>query len=392
SRPIARTLTGGEVFLAILISCFGNAASSVERGYWAIGPLRNRSLEWLGESFDFPLQAARKAPPNATIVINNLQGNVRVVGADAPEVKVTGQKSIRALDRAGAEQADRNTPLEITEQAGTLYVRTNQDRLSGERRISADLVVTVPQGASLNLEGRYGDFEVKDVLGSVDVTSNNAGVRLANIGGNVRVNLGRSDVVYARGVKGNLFISRRGRDIDVQDVQGTVTVDGAFSGSIRFQNVAKPVRYTSTQTDLAVEKVPGRIEMELGRLYASDIVGPFRLTTNNKDIRIEDFTRDLEITARRGDVALRSSKAPLGNVQVECSGGNIELELPANARFQLQAATSNGRAENEFGPGIHVEQRKNAAEMKGGSGGAQVRLSTKRGNITLKKLEAGEKI
>jgi DUF4097 and DUF4098 domain-containing protein YvlB len=390
ARPIARTLTGGEVVLAIVISILGNTASSVDRGDWRLGRLSGRGLEMFGESFDFAVQGSRPVAPNATIVINNLQGTVRVVGADTPELKVTGQKSIRSLDRAGAEQADKATALEITEQGGSVYVKTNQDRISGEKRISSDLVITVPKGAALNLEGRNGDWEVKDINGQVDVNSANAGVRMSNLGGNARVSVRRSDVVYARSVKGNLLISGRGRDVDVQDVQGTVTVDGAFSGNIKFQNVAKPVRYTSTQTDLSMERIPGRMEMELGRLQATDIVGPFKLNTNNKDVRLEDFTRDVEITARRGDIVLRTSKAPLGNVTVESSGGNIELELPANARFQLQATTTNGQAENEFGAALKVERRGSTSEMRGGvAGGAQVRLSTKRGRVVVRKMEGG---
>jgi DUF4097 and DUF4098 domain-containing protein YvlB len=390
ARPIARTFTGGEVVLAIVISVLGNTASSVDRGDWRLGRLSGRGLEMFGESFDFAVQGSRAVAPNATIAINNLQGTVRVVGTDTPELKVTGQKSIRSLDRAGAEQADKATALEITEQGGSVYVKTNQDRISGEKRISSDLIISVPKGAALNLEGRSGDWEVKNINGQVDVNSANAGVRMSNLGGNARVSVRRSDVVYARSVKGNLLISGRGRDVDVQDVQGTVTVDGAFSGNIKFQNVAKPVRYTSTQTDLSMERIPGRMEMELGRLQATDIVGPFKLNTNNKDVRLEDFTRDVEITARRGDIVLRTSKAPLGNVTVESSGGNIELELPANARFQLQATTTNGQAENEFGAALKVERRGSTSEMRGGvAGGAQVRLTTKRGRVVVRKMEGG---
>jgi DUF4097 and DUF4098 domain-containing protein YvlB len=387
SRPIARTLTGGEVFLAILISILGNAASSVERGEWRVGPWRHRGLEIFGDSFDFAVQAGKTVTPNATVIVQNLQGSVRILGADGAELKVTGQKSIRALDRAGAEQADKASGVEITEQGGAIYLKTNQDKVSGDKRISADLVVTVPKTVSLRLEGRTGDWEVKDIAGALELDSSNAGVRLNNVGGNVRLNVRRSDVVYAHGLKGNLLISGRGRDIDVQDVQGTVTVDGGFSGSIKFQNVAKPVRYTSTQTDLSAERLPGRMELELGHLHATDIVGPFKLNVNNKDVRLEDFTRDVEINARRGDIVLRSAKAPLGNVTVESSGGNIELELPANAKFSLQATTSNGRADNEYGDAIKAEKRGNSADLRGGPGGAQVRLSTKRGNVLVRKLE-----
>jgi len=387
SRPIARGLSGGEVFLAVAICLLGSGFGFFERREGRWGPFRVRGLEMLGENYDFPVQASRKIPPNATVVINNLQGNVRVVGADEAELKITGQKSIRAFDRSSAEQADKSTVVEIIEQGTTFHVRTNQDRVSGDRKVSTDLIVTVPKGVSLGLEGRLGDFDVKDVAGPVDVNSQNAGVRLTNIAKNVRVSLRRSDIVSARAVKGNVDISGRGRDVELEDIAGTVNIDGGFSGSIKIQNVAKPVRYNSTQTDLHVEKVPGKLEMDLGSLTATEVVGPFRLNAQSKDVRLEEFSKEVEISTRRGDIQLRLTKTPLsGAIHAESSSGNIRLEAPAGARFQLQATTGNGRVENEFGESIQSRTQGHGAEMKGGTVGATpVHLSTKRGTVVVRK-------
>src|SRR5262249_58713830 len=99
------------------------------------------------------------------------------------------------------------------------------------------------------------------------------------------------------------------------NVAGTVTIDGDFSGTIKLHNVAKPARYNSSMTDLSFEKLPGRLEMDLGSLHATDIVGPTKLNTRSKDVHIEGFSRDIEITTRRGDVELRDPNLPLANVQ-----------------------------------------------------------------------------
>ncbi|MBI3698735.1 MAG: DUF4097 family beta strand repeat protein [Acidobacteria bacterium] len=390
-RAMSRGLGGGEIFLIILICIAGTSFSAVERTDWRIGRLGHRGLEVFGENFDFTTQYDRRVPPNATVLIQNLQGNVRVVGADSTDkMAITSRKSVKAFDRSAAEQADKETPLEITEQGGQILVRTNQDRMSGNRRVSADLEISVPKSAALRLEGRYGDWDVKDVAGPVEVTSANAGVRLSNITKNVRVDLRRSDIVRATQVKGSVEITGRGRDIELETIAGTVNINGDFSGNIKLQDLAKGARYTSTVTELSIEKLPGRVEMDLGSLHATNIVGPFRLNARSKDVRIEGFSKEMEITSRRGDIDLRDAKLPLANIHAESQNGSIELELPANAVFSLDAKSANGRVDNQFSEAIKVEdwskspKRRGAVATKTGPG-AQIRLSTDRGDITLKK-------
>ncbi len=390
-RVPTRGLGGGEIFLIILICIAGTSFSAVERSDWRMPRLGNRSLEVFGESFDFTAHYDQRVPPNATVVIQNLQGNVRVVGAESGDrMSITSRKSVKAFDRAAAELGDKETPVEITEQGGQILVRTNQDRLSGNRRMSADLEISLPKSAALRLEGRYGDWDVKDVAGPVEVTSANAGVRLSNITKNVRVDLRRSDIVRATQVKGNVEIAGRGRDIELETIAGTVTINGDFSGNIKLQDVAKTVRYTSGVTELSVEKLPGRVEMDLGSLHGSNVVGPFRLNARSKDVRIEGFSKEMEIISRRGDIELRDARLPLANIHADSQNGSIELELPANAVFSLDAKSANGRVDNQFGGAIQVEdwakspKRRGAVASKVGPG-AQIRLSTERGDITLKK-------
>lgn len=390
SRPIPRTLTGGEVFLAILLCLFGSAFFSAERSegrFWHFG---HRSIEILGESYDFNFEAGRQLPPNSSVVIQNLQGNVRIVGVDSPEMKITGRKTIKAFDRSSAEETDKKTPLDIAEQGGQIYVRTNQDRLPGDSRITTDLEISVPKTAILRLEGRQGDIEIRDVVGPVDIASGNAGVRLANIAKDVRINVRRSDIVRASGLKGNLAIAGRGRDIELDAITGTVGIDGDFSGTVKLHDLAKPVRYASSVTEMSIEKVPGRVDMDLGSLHAVDVVGPFKLSARSKDIHIEGFSKDLDISSRRGDIEIRDPKMPLPNIRAQSQNGNVELALPGNAVFSLDARTAHGKVQNEFGEAIEVQEFGKSAKRRGATAsktgtGAQIRLSTDRGDIILKK-------
>jgi len=54
----------------------------------------------------------------------------------------------------------------------------------------------------------------------------------------VRIDLRKSDIVRAVNVKGLVDIKGHGSDIDLQNIEGQVTVTGAYSGEIQFRNLS----------------------------------------------------------------------------------------------------------------------------------------------------------
>jgi len=383
-----RPVTGGEVFLAVLLCIAGHSLFVAERGDWGFMRWGHRGLEVLGQSYDFPLDASRPAPANPEIIIENPQGSVHVAGGDVQEINVTGQKSIQAFDRAAAEDADRHSPLEITGNGNQIHIRTGLDR-RGSRRVLSNLEITVPKNAAVRIEGRGGDLNVKDVSGAVDLKGGSATVTLSNIGGSVRVDVQRSDLIRGQQLKGLVQIDGRGRDIDLQEVAGTVEINGDFSGNVHLSNLAKPARYTSSVTTMRIERLPGSLEMDLGTLHATGVTGPFKLEARSKDVRLEGFSQDVDISTRRGDVDMRDPRLPLSSIRAETQNGDINLALPENAVFSIQASTAHGTVESGFGEHIRIEQNGRSSQMRGGTGpagaGAQIRLSSSRGTINLSK-------
>jgi DUF4097 and DUF4098 domain-containing protein YvlB len=400
STPLpAAGISGGEWTLIVLIALAGGALSVTNRvvSKWPQGRFSMRGIEVFGESFDFALAGQKTAGKTPRVVIENLRGNTRVVGADTEEVKVSGRKTIRAFHQSEANTANQQCPLEILSQGDRVIVRTNQERVSGVQRVSTDLDITVPRGATVEAHGRYGDFDINDITGSVDVDSDNAGVRLNNIGGNARFDLRRSDVVRAVGVKGAVDIkSSRGQDIELENIEGQVTIGGSFSGDQQFRNLSRPLRFDNSQTELAVEKVPGQIRMALGQVNAENLVGPIRLSTRSRDVSISDFTQSLEITVERGDVEIRPVRVPLSKIDVETRSGNIQMALPSGARFELTAVAKRGDVENEYGEPLRVSgdrdrDKEHGARLAGAVGsGPALKLTTGRGTITVRKASGSE--
>ncbi|MGH9666451.1 MAG: DUF4097 family beta strand repeat-containing protein, partial [Bryobacteraceae bacterium] len=326
------------------------------------------------------------------IVIENFRGTARVIGADADEVKVTGRKMVRALQQGDADKANRQTPFELISQGDQVVVRTNQDRVNGGYRISADLELTVPKGASLEARGRYGDFDISNLAGGVQINSDNAGVRLQDIGGDVNLDLRRSDLIRAVNVKGGVDVRGHGSDIDLQNVAGQVTVNGVYTGVVQFHNLAKPLRFQGPQTELNVEKLPGQVRMALGDFTGSDLVGPVRLTSRSRDVTISDFTQSLELSVDRGDIDLRPGKPPLAKMEVRTRSGDIELALPPAAKFQLKASTRHGEVSNDYGAPLKTEDEGRGASLEGAVGdGPAITLTSDRGAVTVRKSSPDDK-
>src|SRR5206468_6120949 len=156
AKPLPRQgLSGAEIFLAILIVIIGSGMYEGRRHFGAgmrFPPFRRPALDVFGESFDYPISQQKAIGEKSRILFDGVRGNIRVTGADAAEIRLTGRKTIRAYNKADADRVNEQSPLEISTDGDRVIVRSNQDRISEDRRATTELEVTVPRAASI--EGR----------------------------------------------------------------------------------------------------------------------------------------------------------------------------------------------------------------------------------------------
>ncbi len=376
--------TGGEVVLIVLICLAGSGISAAHQHGIRIN---TGGLEWWGQQYDYPISAHAPAAGANRIVFENPRGNITVTGGDAQEVTITGHKLIRAYAQHDAERTDGNTPVEIVPQGDRLLVRTNQDRVPDNQRIADDLQVTVPRGMAVEGRNRTGDYEVSDVAGDVELSSDRADVRLMRVGGNVRLDIARSELIRAADLKGNLEIQgQRGSDLDLENIAGQVTIHGGYSGTLDLKNLAKPLQYEGRNTELRAVAIPGSVSMNLSGFTARDLVGPVRLITRSRDVKLEQFTKSLELEAELGDIELQPGRLPLPSIEARSGSGSIDLVLPEKAAFQLQATAERGDAVNDFGPQIRKEVEGRTAVLKGSVGeGPAIHLTANRGSVSVRR-------
>ena len=380
--------SGGEIVLIIFICIIG--ASMWQARSFGIH-FDSRGLDIFGDSFDYPISATAPGAGMTRVVFENPRGNIRVTGGDGQDVTVTGHKSIRAYQRAEADRTNENTPIEIIPQGDRLLIRTNQDHAPDNQRITDDLEVQVPRGFSVESHGNVGDGEVSDVNGAVDFQSNRGDLRLARIGGDAKLSIGRSDVINLVDIKGKVDLDGRGSDLSLENIAGHATVNGSYSGSLDFKNLAQQLDFEGVRgTELHVAAIPGALHLDLSTFTGNNVTGPLRFVARSRDIRLEQFTQAVTVETDRGDIDLRPGKVPLSPIEATTKNGAIELAIPNNAQFQLQGTVERGEASNDFGAGLQQESNGHRATIHGGVGnGPTISLLSSRGRISVERAGGG---
>jgi DUF4097 and DUF4098 domain-containing protein YvlB len=398
SRPLPRSgVSGGEWALVTVLFIVGASMWTFRqhRMWFANGGALHGIMMDFGEPFDYPLAPVEKpCAKTPHIVIENFTGNARITGAgEADRIQVAGRKTVRAMQRHDADSADKATPVEIVPGGGDeLIVRLNQDKAPDRTRVTDDLDISVPRGASVSCHGRSGDFDVRAIDGSVDVDSDNAGVRLQDIGGNVRADLRRSDIVRAVNVKGSVELRGRGQDVELENISGPVTLEGSYTGQLQFRRLAQALRFDGLRTEVKLAAVPGEVQISPGDVSLKQVKGPIVVSAHSSDVQISQFTDSLDLSLDTGDIDLRPAvSGALPRMDVRSHSGDIELSLPSPGKFDLKAQTDHGEVHDEYGPPLKTSELGNGATIQGLAGaGPSIRLATNRGAITIRKASPEE--
>lgn len=385
----ARGVSGGE-WLLVIVLCFFGGTLHAFRGFstWFPGTIELGGLDMFGESYDYPIAGEKACTKTPRVVIESFRGNARITGSDDMNVKVTGHKTVRSIDQDGADRADRETAFEVSGDSGNITIQTNQNRASGLRRVTEDMEIVVPKGASIEAHGRDGDFDIHEIDGTVAITSERGGVRLENLGGSARLDLSTSPLVRAVNLKGTLDLKGGGTDMYLEQIGGKVTVNGLYVGNVEFHNL-NGLHVTGPQTEFSIERLPGDLRASLRNLNASNVVGPVHVQTRLRDVQISDFTNALDVTVENGDIELRPA-LPIAKIDAHTRAGNITLALPKDAKFALNASTGIGEIENEFGAPLQLEESRRNATLRGSNGGPEVTVRTERGQITVRESSPDE--
>ena len=340
-----------------------------------------------GESFTFDDQLDQAFPPGSTLRITNDHGNINLNVADGDKIRVMVRKTVHADNQSDADKLNQQTKPQLTVVDKTVTLNANTGG-GGKRDVSSDLDVYIPRKVAVTISSRRGDVSIMGREGDVEVSSQRGEVSLQDVTGNAKIDVEKSNVRVARLV-GDLALDGRVNEVNISDVKGAARLTGEFFDSVSLSRVSKTVTFKTSRTDLEFASLAGTLDLDGGDLHGSTITGPVRLLTREKDIRLDGVSGDTRISNNDGAVELHVGKLPVGNIDINNRNAEVQIYVPDQAGFKLDANTDNGEVESGFSE-IKVNNENDRGRAAGtvGNGAGTIRVNNAHGGIEVRKGSA----
>ena len=173
----------------------------------------------------------------------------------------------------------------------------------------------------------------------------------------------------------NVVLETRYANISLDDVKGNVDI-ASNNDRINLDNLGGYLKVRADGSSVQVNHV----------------TGPVEIATTRKDVVVNNFEGTCSVTNEYGEVTLSTGTLARGGLTVKNRNGDVQLYLPADAQFQIEATARNGRVVTDF-PGLEpVQGPGDVGTLKGKikSGGPKIVLDTEYSSIRLRTREGEE--
>jgi hypothetical protein len=267
-----------------------------------------------------------------TLSISTGSGYVHVYPGSGNQVHIVGHVHSRPgifnsdADRAVAKIVD-DPP--IVQSGNTVTVAPPKDKEDLYRNVSIDYDVTAPASTTLSAHSGSGQIEIGGIQGTVSGATGSGSIHVDNIGGNAHLQTGSGS-------------------INATNVHGGATVQTG-SGHI----------------NLAVT-APGDVKAQTG----------------SGGMRLDGIVGSLRADAGSGGIDISGN--PTGDWRAQSGSGGIHLQLPPDARLNLEASTGSGVIQVDRPIAMQTSANKHHVSGNINGGGPTVHLNTGSGGITLR--------
>ena len=377
----------GGVFLLLFVILTGSTATKTSNVNWQglrdqFGIDESDLDSMFGESFNYHDELSQAFPDGATLHIVSNRGAIKIVSSNDKQIKVLVDKTVHADDQEKADKINEQTKplLSVEGQVVTLNANT---QAAGEHGVTADMTISMPKKSGAMISSRHGDVVVATREGNVDISAQHGDVNITDLNGSANLNLDHSSAKLSN-ILGDVAIDGRVNDLTITNVKGSARLNGEFMESVHLSQIAKTVSFRSSRTDMEFAKLDGELDLDSGDLRASTVSGPSRLSTRSKDIRLDGVSGDLRLEDSNGSVEVVVHK--LGNIQIDNRSGDIQLSLPLQAAFRVDARARGGEIQSDFSElKVYNDDKEATATGSVGNGNATLRLNNEHGTIELRR-------
>jgi len=278
----------------------------------------------------------------SSVNIENLRGQVTVIGWDKETISVKGELED---DAKGLVFKQQGSSVKIK-----VKLENSKHNYWGGNNKGSELIIHMPKSIRMSFDGVSSDLNVENLHASTEVKTVSGSIVAKNLTERIELN----------SVSGDIDSKALSGKISLASVSGDVT-DRGSSGRLNLRAVSGEIDTRSKAKEVMVENVSGDIQLslnEVDELSVSNVSGDFSASLSLNDDGV------IKMSSVSGSLALQFQK-----------GVQASFKLAASAGGDITNKITNQQAEEaKYGPSSKLR-------FETGNANASVRASTVSGSI-----------
>jgi len=296
----------------------------------AFFPGESAAKEKFEEKFEKTVSLAK----DGHVILKNISGDIKVKSWNQEQVKIDALKVSKGSTLDQAKKNAEKVTIEVNKEGNILRIETKYQKVRFKSlNVSVNYSLSIPDKASIKIKSVSGDITLVEIGGRVEagVVSGDVGIMKANKG------------VECKAVSGDLELQGITGDVDLKTVSGDITLEN-MRGSIDFETVSGDV-----------------------------------------ELRAVSEAKVVKGNVLSGSIIYQGSINPDGRYNLKSHSGRVEMILPPDSAFDLEAKTFSGKVQSDFDITVSGKITKKQIQGVVNGGGAAVTLKTFSGNVYLRK-------
>ncbi len=225
--------------------------------------------------------------------------------------------------------------------------------------------ISLPAGIPLDLKNSFGKISSEKLNNQLKVENSQGKIQFDHLLDSAEINNQFGDLMIGTAEKDLLIDVSTGQS-RIKLVKANLTVQNGFG-------------------DLRVNRVEGNlvIESKTGSVKLKEVLGNAKIDNSFGDLTLDDCQGAVTATVSTGNLKLSTSKLG-GNYDLKVQFGNLELKLPSNAQYNLNAKSSFGNLELPKGVHKSTKGTQETVRTTVNGGGPLLTLKVDTGNVTIK--------
>jgi hypothetical protein len=298
-------------------------------------------------------------------------GSISVTGVNASEARlevfVTPNNNENLSKEEIQKRLDEYYTMDISISKGQLVATVRPKHAienNWKKAVNVSFKAYLPVNVTTDLETSGGSIALSNLNGTNTFTTSGGSISVDHVTGKMK----------GRGSGGSIHVANSSNDIDL------VT----SGGSIHAKDCTGDIRLRTSGGSLELDNLDGKIDAETsgGSVHADEIKGELVTSTSGGSIKLSNLSCSVEAETSGGGIdaeIIGSTK----DVKLRNSGGNIDLELPANKGFDLNLNANKINVDLKNFSGS-ADDNSIEGKINGGGVLVDVRASSGRINVSFK--------